>query len=363
MAFDLNLFPWSYLSQYTSEGWSGEFIQKGLLSPEEFQKLSDEKRGELLTERNSFGELPLINYTTQYGMGCFEGIKAYPQKDGTLKVFRLDENAKRMHKSMCGLRMPPVSEEMFIDSVLEVLRRNEESGFSLDYDPKWQENHYAGAEGIYIRPFSYSEAGIGVALAKNPYFIVVATPVGAYFEPEKFDVCTSKMARATPHGTGWIKAASNYTISALAKEEAQDNGFFEAVFLDAREQKYIEEGSSCNILFRMSDNSIVTPALGDTILPGITRKSVLALAQKAGLKTEERKISLEEVFDDAEECILTGTAVSLCGIGSLTHNGRRKDFVTSNGSLGQEFQEILFELKGIQYGEREDTFNWMIPLG
>ncbi len=339
MAFDLKLYPWNYLSQFDGEKWNGNIIRK---------------------ESNSFPELPLINYTTQYGLGCFEGLKAYPQKKGGLKIFRPDQNAARMARSMQGLKMPSFPEDTFVDVVLDVVRRNQsEKNGVIAYNSAWEKDSYKSAESVYIRPFSYSEGGIGVNLSKNPYFIVVTTPVGAYFEPEEYNLCTSDMIRATPNGTGWIKAASNYTISALAKDKANENGFFEVLFLDSVHRKYIEECSSCNIFFRMKDSSLVTPALGDTILPGITRKSVIELAQYLKVTTTERAISIEEVFDDAEECFIVGTAVSLSAISSLTHNGKTKVFNHKKDTLSQQ---ILNELKGIQHGTKEDIFDWMVSV-
>ena len=165
------------------------------------------------------------------------------------------------------------------------------------------------------------------------------------------------MIRAVPGGTGWIKCDANYVTSTLAKMKAMDQGYMEAVFLDAREQKYIEEGSSCNIFFVLKNGTLVTPSLGDTVLPGITRKSVIVIAQDKGIKVEERKISAEEVLSEAREAFVTGTASGVCYLDSLTHNGKKALF--GDGSMGESTRYFLKTLKGIQYGALEDKHGWM----
>jgi len=164
--------------------------------------------------------------------------------------------------------------------------------------------------------------------------------------------------RANPGGTGWIKADSNYVTSALAKKEAELQGFMEAVFLDAREHAYFEEGSSCNIFFVMKNGTLVTPSLEDTILPGITRKSILVLAGEKGLKTEERRVSVKEVFSEAAECFVAGTAAGITSIESIMHEGTEAAFC--NRQVGEVTRGLLKTLKGIQYGAVPDTHGWMM---
>jgi len=154
--------------------------------------------------------------------------------------------------------------------------------------------------------------------------------------------------RANPGGTGWIKSDANYVTSALAKREAESAGFMEAVFLDAREHSYFEEGSSCNIFFVMKSGAVVTPSLEDTILPGITRKSVLILAREAGLATEERRISVAEAFAQARECFVTGTAAGISYIESITHEG--KEAVFCGRKMGEVTHALLKTLKGFSTG-------------
>ena len=147
--------------------------------------------------------------------------------------------------------------------------------------------------------------------------------------------------------------------SALAKREAESAGFMEAIFLDAREHRYFEEGSSCNIFFLMKDGTLVTPSLEDTILPGITRKSVMILAREQGLKAEERRVSVDEVFSNARECFVAGTAAGISFIESITNEGTEAVF--AKREMGDVTRRLLHELKGIQYGALPDTHGWMFP--
>ncbi len=359
MAFTLAINPWVYVGKFDGK-WSGNFIEQEHMSPEEEAALSADELEALHGRRNSFPDLPLVNYTSQYGLGCFEGAKAYPQKDGGMKVFRPDENASRMAKSMIGLGMPGVDEELCVKAMLGTVKKNDDLGFTVKYDPAWEKDNFLSASAIYIRPFTWSEPGIGVNLSKAPWVVVINTPVSAYFSGDNFNACTTDMVRATPKGTGWIKCDANYVIPTLAKTKAVQAGFMEAVFLDAKEQKYIEEGSSCNFFALLKDGTLVTPELGDTILPGITRKSIITLAKDRGIKVEERKLSIDEVLADAKECFVSGTAAGITPITSLTHKGAKTEF--GDGKPGETSMSLLKELKGIQYGVVEDRFGWMVSV-
>ncbi len=246
-------------------------------------------------------------------------------------------------------------------AVREVAKRNKSLGFTPAYDSAWEKDDFLSARSLYIRPFSFTEPGIGVNLSENPWVIIITTGVGSYFKPGTSKAVTTERIRATVGGTGWIKAASNYVISGLAKREAEREGYMETVFLDARERKYIEEGSSCNLFFVLKDDTIVTPAVQDTILPGITRKSILQLARDEGLKAEDRPISIQEVFSEAKECFACGTAAAVSFISSMTHQG--KEIVFGNGTMGEFTALALKTLKGIQYGVIEDRHNWMVDVG
>jgi branched-chain amino acid aminotransferase len=359
--FTLEIYPWVYMAQYgANDSWEEKYIEKEHLSPQEEAALPEEEQRELLRKRNSFPELPLVNYTTQYGLGCFEGLKAFPQKDGALKIFRPEGNAKRMYNSMKGLHMPPYPEELFLKAIREVVKRNQALGFAPGYDPAWEKENFAAGHSVYIRPFAYTEAGIGVNLSAHPWVVIITTPVGSYFKPGRSRTVTTARIRAHRGGTGWIKCASNYVTSALAKKEAESQGYIEAVFLDAEEQKYFEEGSSCNLFFLLKNGTLVTPSLEDTILPGITRLSILQIAKDMGIKTEERRISVEEVFSDAVEFFASGTAAGVTYFESLTHKG--KEVVFGGGKMGEFSTHALKTLKGIQYGLIEDEYGWMVAV-
>ena len=360
--FTLEVNPWVYKAQFTEDGeWKDEYLEKDHLAADEERRMAPGEKEELLSKRNSFSELPLVNYTTQYGFGCFEGLKAFPQKDGSIKVFRPDENAKRMHRSMAGLMMPPFPEDKFVEATINLIIKNSALGFTPEFNPEWERDDFLTGHSVYIRPFSYSEPGIGLNLCHHPWIVMITTNVGAYFQPGNSKAVTTEKQRAYPGGTGWIKCSANYVTPTLVKKAAMAEGYMEAIFLDAVEHKYFEEGSSCNIFFLLKDDTLVTPELGDTVLPGITRKSVLQLAASQGMKTAERKISVEEVFSEAKEVFVTGTAAGISFLESITHNG--ETVVFSNSEIGEVTHELLINLKGIQYGAREDKLRWMFECG
>ena len=356
--FTLTSYPWVFKAKFQEDNtWKEEFEEKPHKTPGEEDALPEDQKNELFAKRNSFPDLPLVNYTTQYGMGCFEGVKAFPQKDGSLKLFRPDENGKRLASSMEGLKMPAYPGENLLKAMLETVRRNAGLGFAPQYDSSWEKDNFLSGTAVYIRPFTYAEPGIGVNLVKHPWVIIITTPVGAYFSPGNASATTTDMVRATPRGTGWIKCDSNYVIPTLAKHKAVSEGFMETIFLDATEQKYIEEGSSCNIFFLLKDDTLVTPALGDTILPGITRKSIITLSKEKGLSVEERPITIEEAMSEAKEAFVTGTAAGVTYLDSITHKGKKAVF--GDGQMGEVSTYLLHTLKGIQYGAIEDTHGWM----
>jgi len=359
--FTLSVLPWVYLAKYNGDGrWEEVFEEKPHKTTLEEEKLSEEERNILMEKRNSFPQLPLVNYTTQYGFGCFEGLKAFPQPDGRLKLFRPDRNAHRFANSMGGLKMPVFPEEMLVRAVSEVVRRNHNMGFTVSYDAEWEKDYFITGHSVYIRPFTYSEPAIGLGLSSYPWVVIITTPVGAYFQPGNSKAVTTDKIRAFPGGTGWIKCDANYTVPILAKKEAEAEGYMEAIFLDAYGKKYIEEGSSCNIFFLLKNGVLVTPSLEDTVLPGITRESVLILAEEMGIKTEERRISIEEVLSDAKEVFVTGTAAGISYVESITH--KDKTTVFCEGKMGEVTHQLLITLKGIQYGAIEDKHGWMYQV-
>ncbi len=349
MAFNLDMYPVVYMARYNSQtkSWEEQWLENDGLSYDELMKLPADRRSEVYQKRN-YMQLPAVSYTSQYAMGCFEGMKAFSTKDGGVSIFRPDRNAKRFADSMRGLMCPPFPEDLYVKASVEFVRKNWELGYVPAYNPEWEKDSYASAASVYIRPFMYSEGGVGVGIPAEPFVIICATSVSSYFKGGNTKAVTTNRIRATPHGTGCIKCASNYAISALAKREAEDAGFMEVVYLDSEEHKYIQEGSSCNIFFVLKDSTLVTPELGDTILPGITRASVIDLARDKGIKAEERKISIDEVMADAVECFVTGTAAGITPIESVTHAGKEAVFNDRKpGEVGAELQKLL---KGGQYG-------------
>jgi branched-chain amino acid aminotransferase len=361
-SFTLAMYPWVYKAQYANDGsWTEEYAEKPHRTPAEEAALTPDELDALLQSRNSFPELPLVNYTTQYGMGCFEGLKAFPRADGSLALFRPQENGVRMARSMEGLMMPVYPADLFVAACLETTRRNRDLGFAPTYDPAWEKSDFVDGHSVYIRPFSYSEPGIGLNLSSKPWVVIVETEVGSYFDPDAdAKAITTTKVRATPGGTGWIKCDANYVIPTLTKKSVQKQGYMEAVFLDSTEHRYVEEGSSCNIFFLLSGGTLVTPSLEDTVLPGINRKSVIDIARSKGVRVEERRVPIDEVMDDAVECFVTGTAAGVAYLESIEHNGTTRVF--RDGKVGELTHELRATLKGIQYGTVEDGFGWMLAV-
>ena len=362
-AFNLTLYPWMYVADYAGDGkWEEEYIEKEHGDAAGEAELGAREAARVYRERNSIARLPLVNFTTQYGYGCFEGVKAFPHPDGALYLFRGDENAGRMHRSMRGLEMPALSGEKILGAIAGVVQRNYESGYYARYQKEWEANDFLGGWSVYIRPFTYSESGIGLQRTTAPSVVVVATPVGSYLDPAKpLTAVTTDMVRATPNGTGWIKCTANYVVPILAKERVERAGYAEPIFLDCREQKYVEECASCNIFFYLRDNTLVTPELNDRILPGITRKSVIELARDAGVTVEERPISIAEAMSETKECFVTGTAVGVSQITAIDHGSA--SVVFNDHKIGTLTRELRDTLKGIQYGLVEDRRGWLQRIG
>ena len=357
MAFELAMYPVSYLAKYDpqTKSWSEKWVEGDRIPCAELQKMGAAERAAVYEKRNQLG-LPAVSYTSQYGIGCFEGLKAFPRADGSVYLFRPEKNAARFASSMRGLMSPAFPEKMFVEACVEFVKKNAALGYVPAYDGAWEKDNFSSASAVYLRPFMNAEGAIGVGISRAPYVIISATTVSSYFKGGNTKAVTTKRIRAAPHGTGYIKAASNYVISALAKREAEDAGYMEVVYLDSENHKYVQEGSSCNIFFVLKDGSLVTPDLGDTILPGITRLSVIELARAEGVTVAERPIAIDEVMASAAECFVTGTAAGITPIESITHNGTECVFNGRKpGALGERLQKIL---KGTQYGAVKDTRGW-----
>ncbi len=286
----------------------------------------------------------------QYAQTCFEGLKAYTTEDGHIVTFRPDLNAKRMADSAARLEMPVFPEERFIEAVHKVVEAN------AAYVPP-----YGSGATLYIRPYMFgSNPVIGVKPADEYQFRVFTTPVGPYFKggakPITIRVCDYD--RAAPHGTGHVKAGLNYAMSLYAIVDAHQNGYDENMYLDAATRTKVEETGGANFIFITKDNTVVTPK-SSTILPSITRRSLLYVAEKyLGLKTEEREVYLDEVKDFAE-CGLCGTAAVISPVGKIVDHDKEICFPSGMEKMGPTIQKLYDTLTGIQMGHIEAPEGWI----
>ena len=288
-----------------------------------------------------------------YSQTIFEGLKAYYGVDGRIRLFRPERNMARMNRSARRMCMPEIDEE-FVLSALKKL---------VAIEKAWVPKEKGSA--LYIRPLMMgTEAFLGVKPSAEYVFFIILSPVGAYykegFNPIKIYV-TDKYVRAAPGGVGDVKTGGNYAASLMASEEAKKLGYTQVLWLDAVERRYVEEVGTMNIFFYFEDE-LVTPALTGTILPGITRESVLKITRDWGLKVSERRISIDEVLQAAEsgrlkECFGTGTAAVISPVGWLAYKG--KEYVINQGKTGPLARRLFEELTGIQYGEKEDPYGWV----
>lgn len=286
-----------------------------------------------------------------YGQGLFEGMKAYRTNDGRILLFRPEKNAERAAKGCLRLSMPEIPKNIFMDAVKKVVNDNS------DYIPPTEK----GA--LYIRPIIFGSAeGLGVAPSTEYTFMVYCSPVGPYFKgglsPIKLIVSTD-YHRAPLKGTGGVKAIGNYVPGMLPSGNAKKKGFAEIIYLDAAEEKYVEEVGAANF-FAIKDGKIITPKLTGSILPGITRDSIMHIAkEKLEMDIEERRISIDEVMK-ADEVFCAGTAAIISPIGSITYDG--KEYIFSNGDVGNVTRKLYDILTGMQFGTDSDPFNWILEL-
>ena len=296
--------------------------------------------------------LPPAAMVLHYGQAIFEGLKAYRGKDNAIYLFRPTDNLRRMNVSAERMCMPAIP----VDEVLAALQT------LLRLDADWIPS--AKGATLYIRPTMIAtEAALGVRPAKQYLFFVILSPVGAYY-PEGFNpvkiFVTDKYVRAVPGGVGHVKTAGNYAASIMAAVEAQKQGFTQVLWLDAIERRYIEEVGTMNIFFYL-DDELVTPALSGSILPGITRRSILELAKHWGIQAVERAISIDEVVAKAKtgalkEMFGSGTAAIVSPVSEFAYGGQTYRLPAPQpGPLAVRFFETLL---GIQYGEAEDTLGW-----
>lgn len=286
----------------------------------------------------------------QYAQTVFEGLKAYTTEDGKIVTFRPDLNAERLENSAKRLEMPVFPKDRFIDAVVQTVKAN------AAYVPP-----YGSGATLYIRPFMFgSNAVIGVKPADEYQFRVFTTPVGPYFKggAKPLTIRVSDFDRAAPHGTGHIKAGLNYAMSLHAIVDAHQQGFDENMYLDPATRTKVEETGGANFLFVTKDGKVVTPKSG-SILPSITRRSLVYVAKEyLGLEAEEREITLEEVKDFAE-CGLCGTAAVISPVGKIVDHGREICFPSGMAEMGPITKKLYDTLTGIQMGRLPAPEGWI----
>ncbi len=313
-----------------------------------------EKEGWCNAKIEPYGPLSLdpASLVLHYAQETFEGMKAYKTKDGRILLFRPEMNARRFANSNRRLCMPELSEDMYIEAVSAI----------VEHEKDW----IPTAEGtsLYIRPFMFAtEAAVGVHPSSSYKFIILLSPVGAYYpegmNPVKIYV-EDEYVRATKGGTGFTKCGGNYAASIAAQVKAQKLGYTQVLWLDGVQHKYIEEVGTMNVMFKIS-NKIVTAPCDGTVLPGVTRDSIIHLLKFWGYEVEERHLSIEELMQAGkdgtlEEAFGTGTAAVISPIGELNYKGEIT--IVNDFKTGELTKKLYDTLTGIQWGDVKDPFGW-----
>jgi len=291
-----------------------------------------------------------------YGQAIFEGLKAYKTESGNINLFRPKDNLKRLNNSAHILCIPELDEGFVLEALRTLL------GIEKDWVP--------GESGtsLYIRPtIIATDPYIGLRSSNTYRFFIILSPVGAYY-PEGFDPIkiwvTTEYVRAVRGGVGEAKTAGNYAASLYATELAQKEGYTQVMWLDGVELKYVEEVGSMNIFFIIGDK-LITPELNRSILPGITRDSVIKLAKSWDIQVVERKISIDEIYEahasgELKEVFGSGTAAVISPVGTIKFAG--KEITIGDGSVGPVAAKLFNNLMDIQYGKADDPFKWIIPV-
>ena len=309
----------------------------------------DGKWGEIEVCSDEYLKLHMAATCLHYGQEAFEGLKAYRCPDGKVRVFRMEENAARLQSTCRGIMMPEVSTELFCEMVKKVVRLNQE----------WIPTYESGAT-LYIRPLLIgTSAQVGVHPAKEYCFLIFVTPVGPYFKggfSSNPYVIIRDYDRSAPLGTGKYKVGGNYAASLFANNLAHEKGYACEFYLDAKEKKYMDECGAANF-FGIKNNTYVTPK-STSILPSITNKSLMQLAEDLGLKVERRQIPEDELatFEEAGAC---GTAAVISPIGKIDDLEEKKSFqISKDGKPGPISEKLYNKLRGIQYGTEPDIHGW-----
>jgi branched-chain amino acid aminotransferase len=291
-----------------------------------------------------------------YGQEIFEGMKAYRQPDESISLFRPEANARRFAKSAARLALPEMPEELFLETIHTLVRQ----------DAGWVPKNVG--ESLYLRPFMFAtEVGLGVRPSNKAKYILIATPAGAYFDPSKpVSVWIStEYVRAAQGGTGEAKCGGNYAASLIAQKAAAAQGCDQVVWIDAIERKWIEEMGGMNLYFvkgKGTDATVTTPKLTGTLLPGITRDSILSVARDLGYKTEEVMLSIDDWRDgvasgEITEIFACGTAAVIAPVGQA--KSTMGTWITGDGMPGPITMQIRNHVLGIQHGTIADTHNWV----
>jgi branched-chain amino acid aminotransferase len=287
-----------------------------------------------------------------YAQIVFEGLKAFYTRMGAINIFRSQKYHERMNQSCQRLCIPEMSFDLFMDGLKELV--------TLDKEWVPKKRGYS----LYIRPFIFAtDSFLGVKISETYRFMIITSPVGAYYKeginPVKL-ITPVDYIRAAKGGLGAAKTPANYAATLLPAEEAKKKGFTQVLWLDGVEKKYVEEVGTMNLFFLIGDE-LITPPLEGTILPGVTRDSVIHLARDWKIKVLERRISIDEIFKASKEGKLkevfgTGTAAVISPVGEIHHNNDR--IVINEGKIGPLSQKLFDEITGIQYGEKVDKFGW-----
>lgn len=290
-----------------------------------------------------------------YGQCVFEGLKAY-KKDGEVRLFRPDENFRRLNVSNERLAIPQIDEEFCVEALKQLV------SIERDWIPE------EDGTSLYVRPFIIgTDSVLGVHPSNKYSFFIILSPSGRYYKsglnPVKIFV-EDQYVRAVRGGMGFAKTAANYAASLVPQAEAEKNGYEQVLWLDGIDHKYVEEVGSMNIFFKV-DGKVITPELNGSILSGITRKSVLELLKKWGIPVEERRISMEEIYEASqngtlEEVFGTGTAAVISPVGELSWQDKK--IIVNNNEIGPVSQRIYDSITNIQSGEEEDAFNWVVTV-
>ena len=313
----------------------------------------DGKWGEIEVSQSETINIHMAATSLHYGQEIFEGVKAFRGKDGKIRIFRLEENARRMRASAEGIMMEPVPEELFCKMCSMAVKLNER------FIPP-----YGSGASLYIRPLEIGmTARVGVKPADEYCFMMLVTPVGPYFKEgfKPTNIClTREYDRVAPKGTGRFKVGGNYAASLVAGEKAHELGYSAVLYLDPKEKKYLDECGPANF-YAIKDGKYITPA-SDSILQSITNDSLMQLASDMGLEVERRHITLDEIpeFSEAAAC---GTAAVCSPVGEIHDLDTGKKYIVSkDGKAGPVTQKLYDTLNGIRLGEVDDTHGWNVVL-